>query len=164
MALVITLILLSVTLVMVIALLAVARRERASVGTSTDATTARLASDTALAAAQAQIIANILSSTNAALFDYRMLVSTNYINGNGFDNVTPGFYNNLANVSYYYPQASGGGLVSGQDFNQNVANLLYLPRAPVMVSATEPAGRFYLDLKPFHDYRNVFASVRLKLI
>jgi len=139
MALVITLIMLSVTLIMAIAFLAISRRERISVSTSTDTTTARLASDTALAAAQGQILANILS-TNSALYNYNLLVSTNYINE------SYGFQSGFAsptNVSYYY---ANGNLVAGSDFAQNVANLQILPRAPVMVSPTEPAGRFYLDL------------------
>ncbi|MBW8863375.1 MAG: hypothetical protein JF609_00315 [Verrucomicrobia bacterium] len=139
MALVITLIMLSVTLIMAIAFLAVARRERISVSTSTDTTVARFASDNALAAAQAQIIGNLLS-TNTAFYDYNLLVSTNYINANGFDIAALPSPNN---VSYNYPN---GNLIAGPDFDRNVANLLFLPRAPVMVSASEPAGRFYLDL------------------
>ena len=63
-ALVITLILLSVTLFMAIAFLAISRRERGSVTTATDTATARLAADSALANAQAQIIANIFATTN----------------------------------------------------------------------------------------------------
>ena len=63
-ALIITLILLSVTLVMAIAFLAISRRERGSVTTSTDTATARLAADSALASAEAQIMANILATTN----------------------------------------------------------------------------------------------------
>ncbi len=150
MALVITLIMLSVTLVMAIAFLAVARRERISVSTSTDTTVARLASDTALAAAQAQILANILA-TNVALYNYNLLVSTNYVNTNGFDNVTALFLNSPNNVSYYYPN---GNLVAGADFDQNVANLMFLPRAPVLVSPAEPAGRFYLDLNRNNAFEN----------
>ena len=142
MALVITLIMLSVTLIMAIAFLAIAKRERVSVSTSTDSTVARFASDTALAAAQAQILANIQSS-NAALFNYSLLVSTNYINPNGYDNVTANFLASPNNVSYIYPN---GNPVGGADFAQVVANLMFLPRAPVMVSPNEPAGRFYLDL------------------
>jgi hypothetical protein len=144
MALVITLILLSVTLVMIIALLAVARRERASVGTSTDTTIARLASDTALAAAQAQIIAN-LKSSSAAQFSYGMLVSTNYINPNGFD---PTLGANPVNVNFDF--VVGGGALSQLQQEQNIANLQILPRAPVQVGATpsdsDAAGRFYLDM------------------
>ena len=81
-ALVITLILLSVTLVMAVAFLAISRRERGSVTTSTDTTTARLAADSALANAQAQIVANVLATTNP--YNYGLLVSTNFINPNGF--------------------------------------------------------------------------------
>src|SRR5208283_1074087 len=63
-ALVITLILLSVTLVMALALLAISSRERGSVTTQTDTTTARLAADAGQSFAEAQIAANILATTN----------------------------------------------------------------------------------------------------
>ena len=81
-ALVITLILLSVTLVMAIAFLAISRRETGSVTTSTDTVTARLAADAALANAQAQIIASVLATSDP--YSSGLLVSTNFINGNGF--------------------------------------------------------------------------------
>src|ERR1035437_2458696 len=84
-ALVITLILLSVTLVMAVAFLAIANRERNAVTTTTDTATARHGAETALAYAEAQIVANILSSTNAAAYNFSLLVSTNYINANGFN-------------------------------------------------------------------------------
>ncbi len=89
-ALIITLILLSVTLIMVVAFMAVARRERNAVSTTTDTATARLATDTALAAAQAQIVADILSP-GAGAYNYGLLVSTNYL---------PGVYdpNNIGNI------------------------------------------------------------------
>jgi hypothetical protein len=91
-ALIITLILLSVTLIMVVAFMAVARRERNAVSTTTDTATARLATDTALAAAQAQIVADILSS-GAGAYNYGLLVSTNYISGvydpNNIGNILP---------------------------------------------------------------------------
>ncbi len=144
MALVITLILLSVSLVMVIAFLAVSKRERASVTTNAELTTARLAADTALAAAQAQILANIFT-TNAALHNYHLLVSTNYINGYGFE---PGLPSNPTNVNYDY-HYNNNFPVTGAEFPQVVANLQFLPRAPVFVNATSAdtnGGRFYLDL------------------
>ncbi len=56
--------------------------------TTTDTTTARLAAEAALAAAQAQIAANILATTNVAAYNYSLLVSTNYINAAGFDRST----------------------------------------------------------------------------
>ncbi|MDR3457815.1 MAG: pilus assembly PilX N-terminal domain-containing protein [Verrucomicrobiae bacterium] len=140
MALVITLIMLSVTLIMAIAFLAISRRERISVGSSTDGTVARFATDTGLAAAESQIIANIYSTTNAAFYDYNLLVSTNYINPFGYviGSQSP------TNVNYDY-RSDGVGL-NGADFDQNVANLQILPRAPVLISATDTNGRFYLDL------------------
>src|SRR5471032_2970795 len=71
-ALILTLILLSVTLVMAIAFLAISHREQGSVVTSTDTATARLAADSALANAEAQIMANVLSTTNP--FNFGLLV------------------------------------------------------------------------------------------
>src|SRR5471032_2394048 len=58
-ALVITLILLSVTLVMSLAFLAISRRESGSAATAGDTAAARLAADSALANAEAQVMANI---------------------------------------------------------------------------------------------------------
>ncbi len=75
-ALVITLILLSVTLVMALAFLAISSRERGSVTTQTDTATARLAADAGQSFAEAQIAANILASTNP--YGFGLLVSTNY--------------------------------------------------------------------------------------
>ena len=88
-ALVITLIMLAVTLVMALAFLALARRERGSVSTSTDMTVSRLAAETAVANAQAQIVANILASFNSNgissnAYNLHLFVSTNYINPFGF--------------------------------------------------------------------------------
>ncbi len=85
-ALVITLILLSVTLFMAIAFLAISRRERGSVQTETDTVTARLAADSGLANAEAQILATVLQTTNP--YNFGLLVSTNYVNANGFDRVS----------------------------------------------------------------------------
>jgi Tfp pilus assembly protein PilX len=77
-ALIITLILLSVVTFMAITFLALSRRERSAVTTVTDTAGARLAADAALANAEAQIIANVLSTTNP--YNFSLLVSTNYIN------------------------------------------------------------------------------------
>jgi len=82
-ALIITLLLLSVALVMALAFLAISGREQGSVTTQTDTATTRLAADAGLAAAEAQIAANILSTTNP--YSFGLLVSTNYLpltNGN----------------------------------------------------------------------------------
>ena len=142
-ALIITLILLSVTLVMAVAFLAISRRERGSVATSTDTTTARLAADAALSQAEGQIIASAFAATNANA--YGLLVSTNFINRFGF---VPGVAN-PTNVNYDYLAA--GGRLNQNQFLQNVANLYYLPRAPVFIATNQTPGfpldfRFYLDL------------------
>jgi hypothetical protein len=143
-ALVITLILLSVTLVMAIAFLAISNRERNSVTTTTDAATAKLAADSALAHAEAQIIANVFATTNP--YNFGLLVSTNFINTNGFQIAPPSSYTSYTNVSYNYPN---GTPLSTADNLRNLANLLYSPRPPVFVP-TNSAGsnefRFYLDL------------------
>ncbi len=143
MALVITLILLAVTLVMAIAFLAISSRERGSITTSTETATARLAADSALANAEAQIAANILSTTNP--YNYGLLVSTNFINAVGFDNTIGGY--DPTNVNYDY--LLGGGALNQNQFEQNLANLYYSPRPPVFVttnSGTPLDFRFYLDL------------------
>jgi hypothetical protein len=145
-ALVITLILLSVTLVMAIAFLAISRREAGSVSTSTDSVTARYAADAALANAQAQIIASVLATADP--YSSGLLVSTNFINAYGFKNSGAGIAD-PTNVNYAY--GNGNPLNSVADFDQNVANLLYLPRAPVFVpnptNSSAPSDfRFYLDL------------------
>jgi hypothetical protein len=139
-ALVITLILLSVTLIMAVAFLAISQRERHAVTTTTDTFTARLAADAALANAEAQIISSVLATTNPYINN--LLVSTNYINTQGF---TPGV-GNLTNVSYVY---ANGTPVNAQDFLINLTKLFYLPRAPVYVPTNNLGSndfRFYLDL------------------
>jgi len=143
-ALVITLILLSVTLIMAVAFLAISRRERGSVVTTTDSATARYAADAALANAEAQIISAVLATTNPYINN--LLVSTNYINASGFQTAPPASYTSPTNVSYVY---HNGNPLSYQDFEQNVANLLYLPRVPVFVPTNALGAsdfRFYLDL------------------
>ncbi|HXF11180.1 MAG TPA: hypothetical protein VN625_10380, partial [Desulfuromonadaceae bacterium] len=78
-ALIITLILLSVTLVMAVAFLFISRREQGSVTTQTDAAAARLAADTALAHAEAQIAADMFASGRLDPNNVTLLVSTNYL-------------------------------------------------------------------------------------
>ncbi len=141
-ALVITLIMLSVTLIMAVAFLAVANRERATVTITSDGVNARLAADSALAAAQAQIMANVLGS-GGGLYNSALIVSTNYIRYGGF--ITGLSSPTNVNYSYNSPLFPRSPLNAG-DFETMVANLLYLPRAPVMLSTNELDGRFYLDL------------------
>jgi hypothetical protein len=142
-ALIITIILLGVVTFMAVAFLALSRRERGAVTTVTDTASARLAADAALAGAEAQIVANVLSTTNPCNFG--LLVSTNYINYAGFL-TDPTDYTNFNNVNYQYPN---GNALSINDSLQNLANLWYSPRPPVFIP-TNAAGandfRFYLDL------------------
>ena len=76
-ALIITVILLSVLTLMTLAFLAMSRRERGAVTTTTDTASARLAADAALANAEAQIVANALATTNP--YNFGLIVSTNYL-------------------------------------------------------------------------------------
>ena len=141
-ALVITLILLSVTLVMAVAFLALSRREREANATTTDATQARLAAESALAAAESQIVANIYA-TNAASYNFGLMVSTNFINTNGFNVAGAG---NPLDVSYV---DTNGVPLAGTTLAQNIANLQILPRAPVFIPTNGLGNddfRFYLDL------------------
>ncbi len=92
-ALIITVILLSVLTLMILAFLMLSRRERGAVTTTTDTTSARLAADAALANAEAQIIANVLATTNP--YNFSLIVSTNYLpptNGNYPADLTNLFY------------------------------------------------------------------------
>jgi hypothetical protein len=143
-ALVITLILLSVVTFMAITFLALSRRERSAVSTVTDTASARLAADAALANAEAQVVANVLATTNP--YNFTLLVSTNYINANGFvsGSASP------TNVNYGHLFNSST-LLSPADFLQNLENLYYSPRPPVFIanstnSSLPPDFRYYLDL------------------
>ena len=122
-ALIITLILLSVVTFMAITFLALSRRERSAVTTVTDTASARLAADAALANAEAQIIANALSTTNP--YNFGLLVSTNYINPNGFER----------HVQSHQRQLSipNGNSLSRTTFCRTSPICLYSPRAPVFM-------------------------------
>jgi hypothetical protein len=142
--LIITLILLSVVTFMAITFLALSRRERSAVSTVTDTAGARLAADAALANAEAQIMANVLSTTNP--FNFTLLVSTNFINVAGYDPSVAGY--DPTNVNYDHLLNSSV-VLSQNQFLQNLANLLYSPRTPVYLSNIVThvvENRFYLDL------------------
>jgi len=141
-ALIITLILLSVVTFMTITFLALSRRERSAVATVTDTAGARLAADAALASAEAQVIANALSTANP--YSFGLLVSTNYINPIGFDPA-----NNSPFVNVNYDHQVNGSPLSHDQFLTLLTNLWFSPRPPVFIP-TNSAGandfRFYLDL------------------
>src|SRR5262245_35663310 len=99
-ALVITLIMLSVITFMAVTFLAVSRREAGSVRVTGDQTTAKFAVENALERVKAELAAGILGSTNAYNFD--LLVSTNYVNGIGYDPGLPIGVPTVTNVNYGY--------------------------------------------------------------
>jgi hypothetical protein len=125
-ALVITLILLSVITFMAITFLVVSRGEKSTVGSVTEQTTARLAAEQALEMAQDAMMAPMLAFTNP--YNIGLLVSTNYINPVGFNTALRG---SLTNVGYTY---ANGAPLSLNDSRQNIANLYYLPRVPVYIT------------------------------
>ncbi|MCX6895097.1 MAG: hypothetical protein NTZ16_06285, partial [Verrucomicrobia bacterium] len=143
-ALVITLIMISVIAFMAITFLVLSQRERGSVSVIASQTDARLAAETALQTATAKLLAPVIAYTNP--FDYDLLVSTNYINPAGFVSSGPAFTSST-NVNYDY--LNGGGVLNNAQQMQNIANLLYDPRPPVFITNRTTASsdfRYYLDL------------------
>jgi hypothetical protein len=142
-ALVVTLIMLSVITIVAVTFLAMSRRERTSVTQTLNLTGAKTMADAALERAKGQIMAPILATTNMLNGD--MAVSRNYINTNGFQ---PGV-SRYDNVSYVY---RNGQPLNQDDFLQNLTNLLIDPRPPVFVRTNRPGTppalefRFYVDL------------------
>jgi len=146
-ALVITLIMLSVVTFMSVTFLALSRRERASITVTLDQTTAALMADAGLARAQAEAVSRIIARTN--LSSYEFMVSTNYINPRGFianNNFNP------TNVAYDKERPNNITLrVPLTEAEERIVlkNLLFDPRAPVFVvtqANTPPDFRYYLDL------------------
>jgi hypothetical protein len=143
-ALVITLIMLSVITFMAVTFLVLSHRERGSVTTTTDQTSAGFTAESALERAKAEILARIVALTNDQNYD--LIVSTNFINYGGFD---PGAVDYRTNVNYDH--LANGNPVTGNNALQNLANLFYNPRPPVFIvtnrqSPNNTDFRFYLDL------------------
>ncbi len=141
-ALVVTLIMLSVVTFMTVAFLALSRRERASVTVTTDQATASRMADIAVAQAQAEIVSRILARSNAFQFDF--LVSTSYYQPAGF---SPGVAH-PENV--HYERRADGNMLTEIDRIQNIANLQYHARPPVYIRTNSNLSapldfRFYLD-------------------
>jgi hypothetical protein len=165
-ALVITLIMLSVVTITAVAFLTVARRERAAVAASGEQADVRIAADAALNRARAGILAQIAASGLREA--PTLFVSTNFIApfytpgltvagaGNPLGTAqSNAWYTALANVSYLY---------RGRPFDLNnpaeileyrrmLANLFHDPRVPVVARtgrldnrADAFEDRFYLDL------------------
>lgn len=147
-ALIITLVMLSIVTLMAVAFLTISRSQRQSVRVDTDYTTARLMAEMALSRAQAEILSTALQTPN--YLGYDMIVSTNFINSAGFDPSQPLGQPNPTNVNYDYVMNSRQPLNEQQRL-QVIANLLYDPRAPVFVKTNENPDtpldfRFFLDL------------------
>jgi len=145
-ALVVTLLMLSVITVVAVTFLALSRRERTSMTHTADLTDAREMAGTALERIKVQILTPIMATTNMLNGD--IAVSRNFINPLGFDPSLSG-PSSLTNVNYDHLVNSPNPL-SPADFLQNVANLFYDPRPPVYVLTNRPGTprefRFYLDL------------------
>ncbi len=157
-ALVITLIMLSVVTITAVAFLAVSRRERGAVSASGEQIDARFATDTALSRAELEIASRMLANGNVNAFPY--MVSTNYLNPR-FDLALPSYadsgnFDILTNVGYIKNPTHNQGFNLGnlgdrKLYRRMLANLFYEPRPPVFISTNRdpslpPEFRFYLDL------------------
>ncbi len=127
---------------MAVTFLVVSRRESEQVNTLSQQNNAKFAASIAADAAQSQVIAQMLATSNA--YNFGLLVSTNFINQTF--NTAGGA--SLTNVGYTDPTT--GSLVSGTTMAQMLNNLLILPRPPVFITTNKnqptPDFRFFLDL------------------
>ena len=126
-ALVITLIMLSVVTVTAIVFLAVSRRERSTVTVTTDLINARHMAEAGLARAQSDVVGQILSSSNRFHFDFT--VSTNFVAPDGY--VAGNRQLNVENANYFLP--NGSPIRNSTDQAVNIGNLFYDPRPPVYI-------------------------------
>ncbi len=143
-ALVITLIMLSVITFLAVAFLALTRRDKSAVNTSLSQTDARFMADTALARAEAEMVSRMIARSN--LLDYNLTVTRNYINAGGFTEDST----NLLNVNYDYKD-TGDTKFSADDRVVNLGNLFYDPRPPVYIRTNGNTNlpldfRFYVDI------------------
>ena len=150
-ALVITLLMLSVITFLAIAFLAMTKRDRSAVTATLDVDTARSMSDAGLARAQASLMAQMMTAKDILSYDYT--ASHNFINPVGFSPGN-GYFNNvnydvLSNGPAFNPQSDPNW---AQDWAQNINNLFYDPRPPVFVmtngNLTQPANdfRYWVDI------------------
>jgi hypothetical protein len=138
-ALVITLLFLSVITFLAIAFLSMTRRDRSAVTATLDVDTARSMSDAALARAQTEIIAQMMAQTDILSYDY--MASHNFINPFGF---TSGVANSN-NVNYDSLITNGG--ANNPNWATNIGNLFYDPRPPVFVMTNGNLAQ------PLYDFR-----------
>src|ERR1019366_1247814 len=126
-ALVITLVLLSIITFMAVTFLVVSRSQHGSVVTETDMANARLAAESARDRGIADLLAPIQAGTNE--FNYGLRVSVNYINPDGFTNTV----NGPLTVNYAHT-VGGGPIPSALEWERNIPTLLYAPRPPVFIT------------------------------
>ena len=153
-ALVATLIMLSLVTFMVVAFLSVARRERQSVAASLTINEARSAMEAGLARAQADLATRLLTGDK---WNYGLMGPTNFENLSGFAPgvISPTNVNSaLANSTYFATPSVPN---RNNYFLQNLANLQYDPRVPVfspyftnrtpysLLASETNLGRYYLD-------------------
>lgn len=141
-ALVITLLMLSVITFMTVAFLAMSRRDRAAVTLTLSDKDARAMADAGLARAQAEIV--VPMTTTKDLFNYDLMVSRNFIKPTGFDVLIN--YLDTNNVNYDF--TTNGGWTTAA-WVQNIANLWYDPRPPVFVKTNSNGAtdfRFWVDI------------------
>jgi hypothetical protein len=142
-ALVITLLFLSVITFLAIAFLSMTRRDRSAVTATLDVDTAKTMSDAALARAQTEIIAQMMAQGDILSYDYT--ASHNFINPFGF---TPGVANaNNVNYDYLINGQSYSAASDPADWATNIGNLFYDPRPPVFVMTNGNLAN------PLYDFR-----------
>jgi hypothetical protein len=148
-ALVITLLLLSVITFLAIAFLAMSRQNKSAVSASLDIATARAASDAALARGFVETIASMQVHGDALYYDY--LVSRNFQSAS-YTNAEKYYDANNVNYQFLYnTRTPFSSAASPSGWAQMIANLFYDPRPPVFV-VTNPAYpnnydfRFYVDI------------------
>jgi hypothetical protein len=146
-ALVITLLMLSVITFLAIAFISMTKRDRSAVTATLDVDTARTMSDAALARAQTEIIAQMMGQGDILSYDY--MASHNYISSSNFYAYgTPIADSNNVN---YDSLLAGQGASNTQTWAENIGNLLYDPRPPVFVTTNGnpslPADfRYWVDI------------------
>jgi hypothetical protein len=143
-ALVITLLMLSVITFLTIAFLALSQRNQSAVSATLDQANARAASEAALARAQTEIVAQMLAHGDALYYDY--MVSRNYVSPSNFD-VNENAYD-PNNVNYDSFRTNN---LSSANYAQMIANLWYDPRPPVFVITNQALPnnydfRFWVDI------------------
>jgi len=135
---------LSVVTLMAVAFLAVSRRERATVTTSSDRLDAKALAEMALQRAEAEVVSRSEEFAGLNSLNFDLLVSRNFINPAGF---RVGNANvEMDNVSYTYPD---GAPLSGDDLLAMYRNLRIDARVPVFIETNQVTHewehRFFLD-------------------